>query len=356
MTKTPPKSGRDRYEAQEGRRIDTRQIMLGDLFIPPAERIREFSEAVVEEKMASMSSPLGQLSPIIVRADGGGYELIAGLHRLEAARRLGWPDIRADIWECSDSLAWLLQLDDNLASTKLTTLDLALSLHERKEIYEREHPETRKGVAGALAGGRGRPKIANEIISLASSGGQKRQSEIISFCQVVAKQLGKSKRHVEMMIDIGARASQEYQGVSWAQHMRGTSAATHFVEAREFFNDKQNTDALRLEILKDLRSGTPSKSVRAARNKSVGMDRRSLDDVAYQGLATKFMAASPRVREAFFYLCAKGEWAEPMREALERAEAPGSPDPQLLLNPLEPPKKLEAAPKLLPAASPKKKG
>lgn len=145
-----------------------------------------------------------------------------------------------------------------------------------------------------------------------------------------------------------------HRGAPWYERLRGTSAANRFVELREFFNDRRNDDEARLRIATELRAETPARSVRAARDKLSGRDRLSFEDAAYQALAEKFMAATPRIREAFFYLCARGEWAEPMREALERAEAPDSPDPQLLLNPLEP-LKLEAAPKPLPAAA-KRKG
>lgn len=59
----------------------------------------------------------------------------------------------------------------------------------RKLLYEALYPETKKGVAGGKAGGRGRKKVA---------------SEKVSFATDTAKKTKKSKRSVEMKVKIGA--------------------------------------------------------------------------------------------------------------------------------------------------------
>lgn len=101
---SPPKPSRMKIEGPRGRRIDSREILIAEILVPSGDRLRELREAAIEEKRQSMAE-VGQISPILMRSEGGAYELLAGLHRLEAARRLGWEKIRADIWECDDALA-----------------------------------------------------------------------------------------------------------------------------------------------------------------------------------------------------------------------------------------------------------
>ncbi|WP_444667153.1 ParB/RepB/Spo0J family partition protein [Cereibacter changlensis] len=117
------------------------------------DRLRPVSEAGVESLIASVTE-LGVLKdPIHLRKkkDGKLY-LMAGAHRLEVARRLGWEEIPAKVWTgATDDWALMMEIDDNLAGAEMNALDTAVFLATRKEVYERLHPETRRGVAGALA-------------------------------------------------------------------------------------------------------------------------------------------------------------------------------------------------------------
>ncbi|MCP4315176.1 MAG: ParB N-terminal domain-containing protein [Hyphomicrobiales bacterium] len=54
----------------------------------PVKRMKTLDAAVVDEIAESMLEE-GQLTPILVRADGDRYVLIEGLHRLEACKALG---------------------------------------------------------------------------------------------------------------------------------------------------------------------------------------------------------------------------------------------------------------------------
>jgi ParB-like chromosome segregation protein Spo0J len=45
-----------------------------------AEKVREIAESILER---------GQTTPVLVRADGDGFVLLEGFHRLEALRALG---------------------------------------------------------------------------------------------------------------------------------------------------------------------------------------------------------------------------------------------------------------------------
>jgi len=64
--------------------------------------------------MAESIKANGLLQPIMVKTTGKGYELVFGLHRLEACRRLGWRKIQALVTSISDEDAFLAGLIENL--------------------------------------------------------------------------------------------------------------------------------------------------------------------------------------------------------------------------------------------------
>ena len=114
------------------------------------------SEIVVGERKRSLGdvtplaesiAELGLLQPIVITED---RRLVAGMHRLEACRRLGWQEIDARIVQADDMRAELAEIDENLVRNELTALERAEQLARRKAIYEALHPETRKGVAQAI--------------------------------------------------------------------------------------------------------------------------------------------------------------------------------------------------------------
>ena len=115
--------------------------------IGTSDRLRPISETAVLSLMASIEE-IGLQSEIHVRRvrhQGGKLKLIAGGHRLEAVSRLGCTSIMAKVWDCTDDWALMAEIDDNLAHTDLSPLDLAVFLAERKVVYERMYPETKHG-------------------------------------------------------------------------------------------------------------------------------------------------------------------------------------------------------------------
>ncbi|PHS62101.1 MAG: hypothetical protein COB00_12715, partial [Alcanivorax sp.] len=85
----------------------------------------------------------------------------------------------------------LLEIDENLIRHELNPLDRAAFLSQRKEVYERLHPDARHG------GDR-------------KSEGFKNQNEIISFwsfSEDAAEQAGLSKRSIEMAVALHNRLS-----------------------------------------------------------------------------------------------------------------------------------------------------
>jgi ParB family transcriptional regulator, chromosome partitioning protein len=126
------------------------------------------------EQVAALAASIGEcglISPItvyardVVRAGIAvrGYGLIAGLHRLEAVRRLGLAEIEAHVVTLPELQRQLAECDENLCGTKLTPSERALFTRRRKEIYEALHPETRAHVAG----GHGKHRSAADNLSFA---------------------------------------------------------------------------------------------------------------------------------------------------------------------------------------------
>jgi len=116
-------------------------------------------EALVAELMESMSR-IGLINPIMVRYGvSGNAELVAGRHRLEAAKRLKWGTIPCRLIEHTETQeierAEIAQLDENLVRQDLSDAVRAHLIARRKELYERIHPET---VSVKVRGGPGRGK------------------------------------------------------------------------------------------------------------------------------------------------------------------------------------------------------
>jgi len=156
-------------------------------------RLRPVSEAGVAALIASIGE-LGVMKDAIhvrkVKHKDGKLVLMAGAHRLEAARRLGWTVIPAKVWTCSDDWAQLMEIDDNLAGAELCPLDTAIFLARRKEVYERLHPETRAAIGAELIAKRWNTA---DIVS------------VVSFAAATAEKFGMSDRHVRRMIAAGVR-------------------------------------------------------------------------------------------------------------------------------------------------------
>ena len=63
--------------------------------------------------------------------------ILAGLHRLEAAKRSGWQLIKASLFEGDDIAAELAEIDENLMRNDLTVLEQGEHLARRQELIGR---------------------------------------------------------------------------------------------------------------------------------------------------------------------------------------------------------------------------
>jgi len=155
-------------------------------------RLRPVSEAGVAALMASIDETGVMKDAIHVRQKKNGtLALIAGGHRLEAAKRLGWEEIEAKVWtDVTDDWSRLMEIDDNIAGAELSPLDTALFLAARKRVYEKLHPEAKASTGAALAAKRW---DAADMMSVAS------------FAAATAEKFGMTDRHVRRLIAAGSR-------------------------------------------------------------------------------------------------------------------------------------------------------
>jgi len=139
------------------------------------------------EELKKSIQEIGLINPITITED---YHLVAGYHRLEACKQLGWKTIPVKIMDADELTAQLIEIDENLIRNELTVLERAEILKKRKEIYEAKYPESKQYVAGG--------KIR-----------QKPASEIISFATDTANKVGFSPRTIQQEIQIANKIPEE---------------------------------------------------------------------------------------------------------------------------------------------------
>lgn len=123
-------------------------LKIGDITVPET-RLRPVSEAKVTALMQVIEAGVF-LGAVTVRRVGTVNTLIDGAHRLEAMKRLGRDTIAVDVLDCTAAEARQMEITGNLTAG-MTPIQDAIFLGVYQEEYEKLHPETKRGVAGALA-------------------------------------------------------------------------------------------------------------------------------------------------------------------------------------------------------------
>ena len=123
----------------------TRQVRVASINV--AQRLRPLRDSLVDELAESIAAR-GLISPISITHPNGQVSpvLVAGAHRLEAAKRLRWETIPCiEVPYVSADQITLIEVDENLIRGDLSPAERAIHIGRRKEIYEALHPETKAG-------------------------------------------------------------------------------------------------------------------------------------------------------------------------------------------------------------------
>lgn len=150
--------------------MQVERVIVDHVDIPP--RLRAVDASKVKRLAESMDA-IGLQSPITLHQgspDQEGFDLIAGAHRLEAARSLGWEWIDAFFMQADEIDRQLWEIDENLMRSELTPTQMAEHLAKRKELWE---ARKNTGTTCPSITGPGQPKrFASE--TAASTGVDKR--------------------------------------------------------------------------------------------------------------------------------------------------------------------------------------
>ena len=143
MTASPVTKQRERL-APDGKSPD--HLVAVDHIQASDNRLRRLQPQIVDELAESISRQ-GLLHAIVVsRSSDGMLYLVAGLHRLQAVKKLGHHNIRVVILDQLDAdEIQLAEIDENLVRADLSPAERALNLKERKRLYEKLYPETKLG-------------------------------------------------------------------------------------------------------------------------------------------------------------------------------------------------------------------
>ncbi|MDG7006755.1 MAG: ParB/RepB/Spo0J family partition protein [Nitrososphaerota archaeon] len=99
------------------------------------------SRAVLRSESGPMSGLMmsiqdkGLLEPIIVRPSVDGYEVVAGMRRYEACRKLGWRRVPAHVVELDDREAFEVSLLENIQRETLNPIEEARAFRSYVEEY-----------------------------------------------------------------------------------------------------------------------------------------------------------------------------------------------------------------------------
>lgn len=184
------------------------KVKISDIQVNPGRR-EATPEPVTE--LAKSIAAVGLLNPITLTAD---YTLVAGLHRLEAAKKLDWTEIECTVCSLEGLQAELAEIDENVVRTKLIRQELGEQFLRRKELYEMLHPETKAGAAQAA--GMNRAVGNNVSANLAPTSK--------SFVEDTAEKTGLSKRAISRLLQIANNLTQDAKRIVQANNMTQDTA------------------------------------------------------------------------------------------------------------------------------------
>lgn len=254
-------------------------------------RLRPVSQAAVTVLMQVIQEH-GFTVPIVVRKVKTYYILIDGAHRLEAAKRLGMTMIPVRVYACTNVEARAMETTQNLAGASLSPLDDAVFLAAYSKAYEEMHPETVRGMAGALA------KHGSA-------------TELSSFADVIAEKRSITPRQVRKIVAAGhkitAQDAEELRRAAKKITLKDIECIGKIADVSE-----------RSQVIARLSGGTAKSASDARRqiNAKPGDAHVSDADKKLRALQDAFARAPLAARRAFV-----AEHADVLRELLPNQEA-----------------------------------
>lgn len=205
-----------------------------DLIDVPEGRARAFDPAWAEA-LAAIIGQQGLLNPVTLRADGARFRLVAGLHRLEAVRALGWDAIPARLSQATtDDAARLEEVMENLGRHELVALDRCQHLWELKQVWERMYPHTAHGKAP-----KPKKEEKGQTLPLTSDG-----PEIFGFSKATAEKIGLSERAIRMSVTIWTRLYPPLR-----RRLQGTALAEKQTELKALSELKINAQVKVVDLI-----------------------------------------------------------------------------------------------------------
>lgn len=141
-------------EAGEGDRV--RDLAVGEIDPNPQQPRRRFDEGALADLAGSLREH-GMLQPVIARALGGRYQLVAGERRWRAAQMAGLETIPAIVREYSDAEMLEIALLENLQREELNALEEAEAYATLIERFGLSQEDLGRRL------GRSRPAITNSL-------------------------------------------------------------------------------------------------------------------------------------------------------------------------------------------------
>lgn len=136
--------------------VSLRELPIEDI-VPNAKQPRSVFDEDALAELAESLKLVGFLQPIVVRANGQGYELVAGERRWRAAQRAGFETVPALIRQTADDDLLRDALLENLHRVQLNPLEEAAAYQQLLEDFGCTQDELAQRV------GRSRPAVSNSL-------------------------------------------------------------------------------------------------------------------------------------------------------------------------------------------------
>lgn len=269
--------------------------------------------------LASSIAKVGLQNPVqVAPADAdGAFTLVAGAHRLAAARSLGWLEIPAVVVSAGDILLRIIEIDENLARRELSALDRAVALAELKGLYEAANPQT---VHGRNDKRNARAKLAeNNASGLSGQFGHLIDSH--TFAHLVVPGF---HRHVADKAGISPRAARrEVKRARIEPELRALLAASKWADHGQTLDGiaKLDPQAQQAVVMALTRAEDPARDFQAARREFQRVTRDAGDEVQVwrdqrARLFSAWRKATKKAQDEFIALIAA---SEDVRDRLELA-------------------------------------